>query len=147
MGDHEKVSDHDPFDLSNLAQIIDTYMHRILDSGEDPVDVLLNLMGALIEPPLSEHLWCVGQLYGNFGWLSDIVDGYPVDYGANAETIAAREIRDAARDWLGIPRTVEGMEHYLKRWEARLEALPATYGGWTVRGTSGHEADLPPTNA
>jgi hypothetical protein len=66
--------------------------------------------------------------------LSDIVDGYPVDYGANAETIAAREIRDAARDWLGLPRTVEGMEHYLEQRDARLEALPATYGGRIVRG-------------
>ncbi|MFU8876376.1 hypothetical protein, partial [Micromonospora sp. SL4-19] len=54
--------------------------------------------------------------------MPDIVDGYPVDYGTDAETIAVRETRVAARDWLGIPRTVEGMEHYLQRWDARLEA-------------------------
>ncbi|MEV0811079.1 hypothetical protein [Micromonospora sp. NPDC050200] len=141
------MSDADPFNLPNLAQIIDTYMHRILDSGEDPVDVLLDLMGALIVPPLFEHLWCVGELYGNLGLLSDIVEAYPVDYGANAETIAAREIRDAARDWLAMPRTVEGMERYLEQWDARLEALPATHGGRIVRRKAEHAADPPATNA
>jgi hypothetical protein len=76
----------------------------------------------LTEPPIFAHLWCAGTLYRNFGLLSDIVDAYPVDYGANAEMITAREIRDAARDWLGMPRTVEGMEQYLIRWDARFEA-------------------------
>ncbi|OKI64345.1 hypothetical protein [Micromonospora sp. CB01531] len=79
--------------------------------------------------------------------MFDIVDAYPVDYGANAETIAICKIRDAARDWLGIPRTVEGVEHYLQQWDAKLEALPAIYGGRTVRGKPEHATDLPPTNA
>jgi hypothetical protein len=125
------MSDADPFNLPNLAQIIDTYMHRILDSGENLVDVLLEPMGALTEPPLFEHLWCVGKLYGNFGLLSDKVDAYPVDYGANAETIAAREIRDAARDWLGMPRTSRA---WSSTWSSGMRGLKPyqrpTEGEW-----------------
>jgi hypothetical protein len=94
-------------------------------------------MSALIEPPLFEHLWCAGELYVHFGLLSDIVDAYPVDYGANADMIAQQEIRDAARDWLGMPHTVEGLEDYLARWAARLEALPTVHGGRPVRSRPG----------
>jgi len=107
-------------------------MHRILDSSEDPVLVLMELMGALTEPPLFEHPRCAGELSGDFGVLSDIVDAYPVDYGANAEMVAGREISDAAREWLAMPRTVEGMQQYLDRWDARLAVLPVTYGGRPV---------------
>ncbi|MEV1329894.1 hypothetical protein AB0J20_10000 [Micromonospora costi] len=81
-------------------------MRWILNSGEDAVDVLLEPMGALTVPPLFEHLWCVGRLYSYFGLFSDIVDAYPVDYGANAGTIAARP--RFARDWLAMPRTGRG---------------------------------------
>ncbi len=146
MGDHEEVSDAQPSDLPDLALIIDAYMHRILNSGEDPVDVLGELMWALSELPLFEDLRCAGGLYCIFGVLSDIVDAYPVDYGANSEMIAGREIRDAARDWLSMPHTVEGMEHYLVRWDARLEALPAAYGGRPVPGRPGQAAGPPPSN-
>ncbi|MDZ5447702.1 hypothetical protein U2F26_34200 [Micromonospora sp. 4G57] len=121
-------------------------MHRILNSGEDPMDVLEELTWALSEPPLFEDLWCASALYCNFGLLSDIVDAYPVDYGANAEMIAGREIRDAAREWLSMPHTVEGMEQYLVRWNARLQALPAAYGGRLVLGRPGQAAGPPPSN-
>jgi hypothetical protein len=146
MGDHEGVSDAKPPDLPDLAQVVDTYMHRILNSGEDPVAALGELMWALSEPTLFEDLWCASALYRTFGQLSDIVDAYPVDYGTNAEMIAGREIRDAAQDWLGMPHTVEGMEQYLVRWEARLEALPAAYGGRLVPGKPGQAAGPPPSN-
>jgi hypothetical protein len=51
--------------------------------------------------------------------------------------IAQREIRDAAWDWLSIPRNADGMKTYVDHWTARIAALPTTEGGRPFRGNAG----------
>ncbi|MEU8392268.1 hypothetical protein [Micromonospora sp. NPDC048842] len=72
-------------------------------------------------------------MYNIYGDLSDIVDGYPFDYGDGTEMIAQREIRDAAWDWLTIARNAEGIKTYVDHWVARIAALPTTDGGRPFR--------------
>lgn len=107
-----------------FAERLHPYMDRILGGGEDPHLVVGELKWALTEPPYFEQLWGVGWLYRIWGDLSDIVDGWPVDYGPGREAIADREVRQAAQDWLSTPHTAAGLEDYIERWKARLAALP-----------------------
>lgn len=110
--------------VHGLAERLDPYMRRILDGSEDPHVVVGELMLTLTEPPYFEHLWGVGWLYQIWGELSDIVDGYPVDYGPDSDAIAARELRHAAQDWLGMPHTAVGLQDYVAGRTARLATLP-----------------------
>ncbi|WP_433534545.1 hypothetical protein ACQPZK_20455 [Micromonospora sp. CA-249363] len=115
--------------LAAVIDLIDGYMHRVLRGREDPVRVVGELMCALIDLPPAH----VGRLYNIYGDLSDIVDGYPFDYGDGTEMIAQREIRDAAWDWLTIARNAEGVKTYVDHWVARIAALPTTDGGRPFR--------------
>jgi hypothetical protein len=109
--------------VEGLAERLSSYMDRILGGCEDPIRVVGGLMWALTEPPYMKALDGVGRLYCVWAELSDIVDGWPVDYGPDCEAIAVREVRQAAQDWLSTPHTVAGLEGYIERWEARLAAL------------------------
>ncbi|RAO46101.1 hypothetical protein GAR06_02965 [Micromonospora saelicesensis] len=111
-------------------------MYRVLKGAEDSVLVIGELMGALTEPnaevsEVSEG--SVGRLYPLFGDLSDIVDGFPFDYGDGTEMIAQREIRDDAWDWLTTARNADGLKAYVDRWIARSAALPTIEDGRPFR--------------
>ncbi|MCI4061193.1 hypothetical protein MRQ36_00835 [Micromonospora sp. R77] len=54
-------------------------------------------------------------------------------YGSGTEMIAQREIRDAAWDWLSIPRNADGIRTYVDRWTARMAALSTIEGGRPFR--------------
>ncbi|WP_412739414.1 hypothetical protein [Krasilnikovia sp. MM14-A1259] len=86
-----------------------SYMRRVLDPAENPIAVVGELMGALTEPPYRDDLPGAGELYRVWADLSGIVDGRPVDYGDESEVIAVRECRQAAQDWLAMPRTIGGL--------------------------------------
>ncbi len=116
-----------------MIDLIDGYMHRVLKGREDPVSVVEELKFALIELLPGDDVGKVGGLYGIYADLSDIIDGYPFDYGDGTEMIAQREIRDAAWDWLSIPRNADGIETYVDHWAARNAALPTTDGGQPFR--------------
>lgn len=73
-----------------------------------------------------------GGLYVLLAGLGDIVDGWPVDYGAATEMIAQREIRGAAWDWLEAVRTANAVQSYLECWVARGRALPVSENGRLV---------------
>jgi hypothetical protein len=135
--DHERVTDAASSSLTAVIDLIDGYMHRVLNGREDPVGVVEELKCALVELPLTDDVGNTGRLYSIYADLSDIVDGYPFDYGDGTEMIAQREIRDAAWDWLSMPRNADGMEAYVDHWAARIAALPATDGGRPFRGNSG----------
>lgn len=120
----DHVSDVLPADpVQGLARRLDPCMHRILDGGDDLSDAVAQLLGMLTEPPYLDHLVGVGWLYRIWGELSDILDAYPVDHGSDAEAIAAQSFRRAAQDWLDMPRTQAGLEHYIERWQRRLASL------------------------
>lgn len=112
-----------------LLLAMNAHMWRILRLGEDPVEVVAGLGYELTVPPWMETVEYAGGLYHLFADLGDIVDGWPVGYGAATEMIAQREIRDAAWDWLEMVRTAPDVESYLERWEARGLALPASEEG------------------
>lgn len=97
--------------------------------------VVEELKGALIELRLKVDLGNIGELYPLYADLSDIVDGYPIDYDDGTEMIAEREIRDAAWDWLSIPRNTDGIRTYVDYWTARIATLPSTEGGRQFRST------------
>ncbi|WBB52390.1 hypothetical protein [Verrucosispora sp. WMMD573] len=120
-----------------VIDLIDGYMHRVLKGREDPVGVVEELKAALVELLPRDDVGNASGLYSIYADLSDIVDGYPFDYADGTEMIAQREIRDAAWDWLSIPRNADGMKNYVDRWAARVAALPTTDGGRRFRGTSG----------
>jgi hypothetical protein len=118
------VSEVLPVDpVQRLARRLDPYMQRILDGRDDLIDAVAELLGILTEPPYFEHLVGVGWLYRVWGNLSDILDRYPVDYGPDTEAIAAQAFKRAAQDWLDMPRTRAGLEHYIERWRRRLTSL------------------------
>ncbi|MEV0730985.1 hypothetical protein [Polymorphospora sp. NPDC050346] len=123
--------------LTAVIDLIDGYMHRVLNGGEDPVGVVEELKSALVELLLRDDVGNAGGLYGIYADLSDIVDGYPFHYGDGTEMIAQREIRDAAWDWLSIPRNADGVKTYVDHWAARIAALPTTDGGRPYRGNPG----------
>jgi hypothetical protein len=130
------VTDTVPASLPAVIELVDEYMYRVLKGAEDSVLVIGELMGALTEPnaevsEVSEG--SVGRLYPLFGDLSDIVDGFPFDYGDGTEMIAQREIRDAAWDWLTTARNADGLKAYVDRWIARSAALPTIEDGRPFR--------------
>ena len=116
-------------------------MHRVLKGREDPVGVIEELKCALIELLLREDVRNAGGLLSIYADSSDIVDGYPFHYGDGSEMIAQREIRDAAWDWLSIPRNADGVKTYVDHWAARIAALPTTDGGRPFPGKSGRRED------
>ncbi|MET8310047.1 hypothetical protein [Micromonospora sp. NPDC005173] len=118
------MTDMPPEDMvDGLAELLNPYMRRILGGSEDPHDVVDELKWTLTEAPHMEHSWGAGWLYRMWGSLSDIIDGYPVDFGPDREAIAIREFRHAAQDWLGMPRTRAGLESYIERQRTRLASL------------------------
>ncbi|MFD0595616.1 hypothetical protein ACFQZ4_27585 [Catellatospora coxensis] len=68
---------------------------------------------------LRGHVGC-GRAECDLGELDDILDRWPVDYGPQTETIALREFRRAAEEWLAMPRTEDGIRNYVHRWRTRL---------------------------
>lgn len=131
--DHGRVTDAVSSSLAAVIDLIDGYMHRVLKGREDPVRVVEELKCALIELLPGDDVGNVGGLYSIYADLSDIVDGYPFDYGDGTEMIAQRELRDAAWDWLSIPRNADGIETYVGHWAARIAALPTADGGRPFR--------------
>ncbi|WP_146758606.1 hypothetical protein [Micromonospora saelicesensis] len=130
------MTDTVPASLPAVIELVDEYMYRVLKGAEDSVLVIGELMGALTEPnaevsEVSEG--SVGRLYPLFGDLSDIVDGFPFDYGDGTEMIAQREIRDDAWDWLTTARNADGLKAYVDRWIARSAALPTIEDGRPFR--------------
>ncbi|WP_433261547.1 hypothetical protein ACQPWR_20340 [Micromonospora vinacea] len=130
------MTDTVPASLPAVIELVDEHMYRVLKGAEDSVLVIGELMGALTEPnaevsEISEG--SVGKLYPLFGDLSDIVDGFPFDYGDGTEMIAQREIRDAAWDWLTTVRNADGLKTYVDRWIARGAALPTIEDGRPFR--------------
>ncbi|MCZ7375918.1 hypothetical protein [Micromonospora sp. WMMC250] len=119
--------------LAALIDLVDSHMQRVLKGREDPVEVVSELMSGLIDLPVGADRGIVGRLYGIYGDLSDIVDGYPFNYDAGTEMIAQREIRDAAWDWLSSPRDAHGIKTYMDQWGARIQALPSKEGGRPFR--------------
>lgn len=116
-------------------------MYRVLKGREDPVEAVEELKGALVELLLRDDVGSGGGLYHIYADLSDIVDGYPFHYDAGTEMIAQREIRDAAWDWLSMPRSPDGLKTYIDHWTARIAALPTTDGGRPFRGGSARFED------
>jgi hypothetical protein len=135
--DHERVTDAVSSSLPTVIDLVDGYMHRVLNGREDPVEVVEELKCALTELHPRGDVGDAGLLYSICADLSDIVDGYPFHYDDGTEMIAQREIRDAAWDWLSIPRNVDGMKTYVDCWAARIAALPTTEGGRPFRGNAG----------
>lgn len=131
--DHGRVTDAVTSSLTAVIDLIDGYMHRALKGREDPVRVVEELKCALIELLPGDDVGNAGRLYSIYADLSDIVDGYPFDYGDGTEMIAQRELRDAAWDWLSIPRNADGIETYVGHWAARIAALPTADGGRPFR--------------
>ncbi|WP_146755458.1 hypothetical protein [Micromonospora saelicesensis] len=130
------MTDTVPASLPAVIELVDEYMYRVLKGAEDSVLVIGELMGALTEPnaEVSEvGEGSVGSLYPLFGDLSDIVDGFPFDYGDGTQMIAQREIRDAAWDWLTTVRNADGLKAYVDRWIARSAALPTIEDGRPFR--------------
>ena len=128
ISDHGQMSDAGDIPAA-LLLTMDLHMWRILRSAEDPVEVVAELGYELTAPALMNSVECAGRLYVLFADLGDIVDGWPVDYGAATEMIAQREIRDAAWDWLEAVRTAQDVESYLGRWAARGMALRVSEEG------------------
>lgn len=114
---------------ASLLLTVNRHMWRILRSTEDVVEVVAELCSELTVPSWMETVEYAGRLYVLFADIGDIVDGWPVHYGAATEMIAQREIRDAAWDWLAVVRTAQDVHSYLERWEARGSALPAAEEG------------------
>jgi hypothetical protein len=83
-------------------------------------DLVHEVMWHCMEQPYREHLRDLSTLYVIWAELDDILDGWPVDYGQNTETIAMCEFRRAAKEWLDIPRTEVGIRDYVDRWRTRL---------------------------
>jgi hypothetical protein len=120
--------------VAGLAEVVDPYMRRILDPVEDPIEVVGEMTNRLLDPPFFQHLEDVGALYVIWAEISDIVDHWPVDYGPDSETIAVRESRQAAQDWLDMPRTMAGLQDFVDRWRKRGMTLPKRYRGkWQIR--------------
>ncbi|MEW2144419.1 hypothetical protein AB0869_16575 [Micromonospora vinacea] len=127
------MTDTVPPSLAAAIELIDEYMYRVLKGAEDSVLVVEELKGALTEPQSEVSMASVGELYPIFGDLSDIVDGFPFDYGDGTEMIAQREIRDAAWDWLTMARNADGLKTYVDQWTARVAALPTIEEGRPFR--------------
>jgi hypothetical protein len=100
-------------------------MRRILEPVEDPHVVVAELMATLTSPPLFTDIDGVGALCLLWGDLSDIVDGFPVNYGPECEAIAEREFSRAAREWLRMSPTPAGLEAYIEGCTPRLASLQA----------------------
>ncbi|MET7372795.1 hypothetical protein [Micromonospora arida] len=127
------MTDTVPASLPAVIELVDEYMYRVLKGAEDSVLVIGELMGALTELNAEVSKGSVGKLYPIFGDLSDIVDGFPFDYGDGTEMIAQREIRDAAWDWMTTARDADGLKTYVDRWIARSAALPTIEDGRPFR--------------
>ncbi|WP_433125028.1 hypothetical protein ACQPWW_21490 [Micromonospora sp. CA-240977] len=131
------MTDTAPSSLPAVIDLIDGHMYRVLKGAEDPVTVIEELKGALIELHPEVFVRSVDKLYPIYADLSDIVDGFPFDYGDGAELIAQREIRDVAWDWLSMARNADGLAIYIDRWTARIAALPTIEEGRPFRGIAG----------
>ncbi|MFD0851194.1 hypothetical protein ACFQ07_03140 [Actinomadura adrarensis] len=80
-----------------------------------------------LQSPLAD----AGDVYVIWAELDDVLDGYPVDYGPEANAIyALREFKRAAHDWLDMPRTEAGLLNYVQLWKTRIadDAWPAPGG-------------------
>jgi hypothetical protein len=126
-----------------LAERLSPYMRRILESGEDPHDVVGELMWTLTSPPLFTDVDGVGALCVMWGELTDIVDAFPVNYGPECEAVAEREFRRAAREWLSMSPTPAGLEAYIQGCTTRLGALQAAVAELLRVGDSFRSEDLP----
>lgn len=98
----------EPVDLKLLAGFaakIDPLMQDVLVSRdvEQIRGFILEAAWNCTERPYFEHLWGVGGLYRAWMGIDDILDGWPVDYGADTVALVMREFRLAAREWLDMP--------------------------------------------
>lgn len=123
------MTDSRDLDVALLTSLIDPYMRRIVNTQVDAVEVILDVMGTLMSPPVQDMIWYAGGLYGVFADMSDIVDGYPFSYGDNAEAVAQQVITEDAHHWLDMPHDAEGLESYLSNTAATMEVLPSLHGG------------------
>ncbi|GAB3153397.1 hypothetical protein [Microbispora hainanensis] len=131
------MTDLGPVDLELLAGFaakIDPLMRGVLVSGdvEQMRGLVLEAAWHCTEPPYFEHLWGVAGLYRAWMEIDDILDGWPVDYGAGTDALAMREFRLAAQEWLDMPRTETGFRDYVRRWETRVAE-----DAWPAPGVSG----------
>jgi hypothetical protein len=95
------------------------------DAGEDVQEVrgfILEAAWNCIQPRF-EDLWGAGELYRPWMEMDDILDGWPFDYGDDADALAMREFTLAAREWLDMPRTEAGFRTYVHRWVTRTCAV------------------------
>jgi hypothetical protein len=108
--------------LTELAAEIDPLVQRILTAEDLPQvrDLVQEVRYHCLQPPYFEHMWGAGEVYVIWGELDDILDRWPVDHGTDTETIAIREFRSAAKEWLDMPRTEAGIRDYTHRWRTRL---------------------------
>ncbi|WP_068923842.1 hypothetical protein [Planobispora rosea] len=145
------MTDLEPVDLELLAgfvEKIDPLMRDVL-VGEDAEQVRGFVREAAwncTERPYFERLWGVGELYRAWMEIDDILDGWPVDYGADTDALAMREFRLAAQEWLDMPRTEAGFQDYVHRWETRVaqDTWPAPGGVHRrQRPTSPGDRDAP----
>ncbi|MDP9848124.1 hypothetical protein [Streptosporangium lutulentum] len=110
--------------LAELAAELDPFMRGILASDDvgQAGDFVYDVMHHCMESPHSEDLWPAGSIYCIWMDIDDIVDGWPVDYGTDSETLALREFKRAAQEWLDMARTQAGLQDYVHRWRMRMAA-------------------------
>lgn len=108
--------------LAGFAAKIDPFMRGVLVSGdvEQMRGFVLEAAWNCTERPYFEHLWGVGGLYRAWMEIDDILDGWPVDYGADTDALAMREFRLAAQEWLDMPRTETGFRAIVKTCGSRV---------------------------
>ncbi|MEU7942386.1 hypothetical protein [Microbispora bryophytorum] len=143
------MSDLEPVDLKLLAGFaakIDPSMQGVLvrEDVEQIRGFVLEAAWNCTERPYFEHLWGVGGLYRAWMEIDDILDGWPVDYGADTDALAVREFRLAAQEWLDMPRTETGFRDYVHRWERRVaeDTWPAPGGvHWRQRPAAPGDRD------
>ncbi|WP_062430507.1 hypothetical protein [Herbidospora daliensis] len=113
------------------------------DDPEEMRDPFLRSAGSLLDYGI-DHLV---DVYPVWMEIDDIFDHWPVDYGDETDTIAMREVRLAAEEWLALPKTEAEIGEYVKRWRTRQahDDWPEPGGVWIAGnwggGPPGRERD------
>ncbi|GII02068.1 hypothetical protein [Planobispora takensis] len=119
------MTDLEPVDLIVLAGFI-AEVHPLMEialarEGVWHVrDHVVEAAWTCTQSPYCEGLWGAGELYRAWMKIDDILGGWPVDYGADADDLAMREFGLAVQEWLDMPWSEDGFRDYVRRWRARV---------------------------